>query len=119
VSLLGVVAIERPELRRRQPGMAARGELCTIEREVRTGDCIEAEGVAFLDDDARGLAQTSTTKGSVMAGSPWSLSTWSRSDDSTMVEIVEVGLTRNKAPPCGVNMAMNSSAPTLRTSRAT
>ncbi|HMJ98304.1 MAG TPA: hypothetical protein VK552_03250 [Reyranella sp.] len=56
MSLLGVVAIERPELRRRQPGMAARGELCAIEREVRTGDCIEAEGVAFLDDDARGLA---------------------------------------------------------------
>jgi hypothetical protein len=59
VNLLGVmaiVAIERAELRRRQPGMAARGELCTIEREERTGYCIEAEGVAFLDDDTRGLA---------------------------------------------------------------
>jgi hypothetical protein len=59
VNLLGVmaiVAIERAELCRRQPGMATRGELCAIEREERTGYCIEAEGVAFLDDDTRGLA---------------------------------------------------------------
>jgi hypothetical protein len=56
VSLLGIVAIECAELRCRQPGMAARRELCTIEREERTGYCMEAEGVAFLDDDTRGLA---------------------------------------------------------------
>jgi hypothetical protein len=56
VSLLGVVAIERAELRRCQSGMAARGELCAIDLEERTGQRVEAEGVAFLDDDAGGLA---------------------------------------------------------------
>jgi hypothetical protein len=59
VSLLGVVAvvaIERAQLRRRQPSVAARRELCAIEREERMGDCMEAEGVALLDDDTRGLA---------------------------------------------------------------
>jgi hypothetical protein len=59
VSLLGVVAvvaIERAQLRRRQPSVAARRELCAIEREERMGDCMEAVGVALLDDDTRGLA---------------------------------------------------------------
>jgi hypothetical protein len=59
VSLLGVVAvvaIERAQLRRRQPSVAARRELCAIEREERMGDCMEAEGVALLHDDTRGLA---------------------------------------------------------------
>jgi hypothetical protein len=56
VSFLGGGTIECDELCRRQPGMAARGELCAIEREEGPGQCMEAEGVAFLDDDTRGLA---------------------------------------------------------------
>jgi hypothetical protein len=59
VNLLGVMAImaiECAELRRRQTGVAARGELCAIELEEGPGYCIEAEGIAFLDDDAGGLA---------------------------------------------------------------
>jgi hypothetical protein len=56
VTNLGIVAIERAELRCRQPGMAARGELRAIELEEGTGHRIEAKGVAFLDDDAGGLA---------------------------------------------------------------
>jgi hypothetical protein len=56
VTILGIVAIERGELRRRQPRMAARGELRAIELEERMGQRIEAEGIAFLDDDAGGLA---------------------------------------------------------------
>ena len=44
------------ELRCRQPGMAARGELRAVELEEGMSHRIEAEGVAFLDDDAGGLA---------------------------------------------------------------
>jgi hypothetical protein len=63
VRLVGVKAIECAELRRRQPGVAARGELCTIEREEGPGNCMEAEGIAFLDDDTRGLAPHFDDKG--------------------------------------------------------
>jgi hypothetical protein len=59
VNLLGVMAImaiECAELRRRQTGVATRGELCAIELEEGPGYCIEAEGIAFLDDDTGGLA---------------------------------------------------------------
>ncbi len=71
MNLLGVMATERAELRRRQPGMAARGELGTIEREERTGYCIEAEGVAFLDDDTRGLAPDFDDEGFGQKQSPF------------------------------------------------
>jgi hypothetical protein len=56
VTIVGIVAIERAELRCRQPGMAARGELRAIELKEGMSHRIEAEGVAFLDDDAGGLA---------------------------------------------------------------
>jgi hypothetical protein len=56
VTILGIVAIERGELRRRQSRMAARGELRAVELEERMGQRIEPEGIAFLDDDTGGLA---------------------------------------------------------------
>ena len=56
MTILGIVAIERGELRRRQSRMAARGELRAVELEERMGQRIEAEGIAFLDDDTGGLA---------------------------------------------------------------
>ena len=36
--------------------MARRGELHAVQLEERAGDRVEAEGIAFLEDDARGLA---------------------------------------------------------------
>jgi hypothetical protein len=56
VTILGIVAIERAELRCRQSRMAARGELRAVELEEGMRQRIEAEGIAFLDDDAGGLA---------------------------------------------------------------
>jgi hypothetical protein len=56
VTILGIVAIERGELRRRQSRMAARGELRAVELEEGMGQRIEAESIAFLDDDTGGLA---------------------------------------------------------------
>jgi hypothetical protein len=56
VTVIGRVAIERAELRCRQSGMAARGELRAVELEEGMSHRIEAKGVAFLDDDAGGLA---------------------------------------------------------------
>ncbi|HEX9523349.1 MAG TPA: hypothetical protein VF949_10285, partial [Reyranella sp.] len=81
MTLLGVipikVAIEGAEPRRRQPGMAGRGELRTIELEEGTGQRIEAEGVAFLDDDTGGLAPNFDDEGFGHGWISWSLSTWS------------------------------------------
>jgi hypothetical protein len=99
--------------------MARRGELRTMELEEGTGHRIEAEGVAFLDDDTGGLAPNFDDEGFGHGWISWSLSTWSRSGDSTMAEIAEVALTRSKDPSCGVNVAMNSSALTLRALRTT
>jgi hypothetical protein len=56
VTIVGIVAIERAELRCRQPGVAARGELRAVELEEGMGQRIEAEGIAFPDDDTGGLA---------------------------------------------------------------
>ena len=36
--------------------MAGRRELCAIQFEERTSECMEAEGIAFLEDDARRFA---------------------------------------------------------------
>jgi hypothetical protein len=73
VNLLGVMAIECAELRRRQTGVAARGELCAIELEEGPGYCIEAEGIAFLDDDAGGLAPHFDDEGFGHGWISWSL----------------------------------------------
>ena len=49
---------------RGQPGMAQGVELGAVQLGERTGKGVEAEGVAFLEDDTAGLPQTSTTSGS-------------------------------------------------------
>jgi hypothetical protein len=119
VTIVDIASAEAIEPRRRQPGMAKRGELRTVKLEEGMGHRVEAEGVAFLDDDTDGLAPHFDNEGFGHGWISWSLSTWSRSDDSTMAETAEVALTRSKGPSCGVNVAMNSSALTLRSVRAT
>jgi hypothetical protein len=56
VTIVDIASAEAIEPRRRQPGMAGRGELRAVDREEGTRHRIEAEGVAFLDDDTGGLA---------------------------------------------------------------
>jgi hypothetical protein len=56
VTIIGIVALERGELRCRQPRMTAGGELRAVELEEGMSHRIEAEGVAFPDDNAGGLA---------------------------------------------------------------
>jgi len=114
VTIAGIASAEAIEPRRRQPGMAGRGELHAIKLEEGMGHRIEAEGVALLDDDTGGLAPNFDDEGFGHGWISWSLSTWSRSGDSTMAETAEVALTRSKDPSCGANVAMNSSALTLR-----
>jgi len=46
----------RVKARRRQPGEAGLGELRTVEFEERRGHGVEAEGIAFLQNDAGKLA---------------------------------------------------------------
>jgi hypothetical protein len=54
MTILGVMPME--DTRRRQPGMAWRGELRAVELKEGSGHGMEAEGVAFPDDDTGGLA---------------------------------------------------------------
>jgi hypothetical protein len=56
VTVIGLVAMKDVEARRRQPRMAACGELHAIDLEERTSHRMKAEGVAVLDDDTGGLA---------------------------------------------------------------
>jgi len=53
--------------------MAARGELCTVELEEGTGQRMEAEGVAFPDDDTGGLAPDFDDEGFGHGWISWSL----------------------------------------------
>jgi hypothetical protein len=46
----------RIESRRRQPGKTGLGELRAVELEERRGNGVEAEGIPFLQNDARKLA---------------------------------------------------------------
>jgi hypothetical protein len=118
VTNVGVVAMTDVEARRRQPRMAARGELHAIDLEEGTGHRMKAEGVAVLDDDTGRLAPDFDNEGFGHGWISWSVSTWSRPGASTMVEFAEVTLTRSKVLSCGINEAVNSSALILRTSRA-
>ena len=89
----------RIEPRRRQPGEAGLGELRAIELEERRGNGVEAEGIAFLQNDAGKLAPDFDDEGfgQVMLDSvldhgadlPVSSPTWSRSDERAMVEVAE------------------------------
>jgi hypothetical protein len=56
----------RIEPRRRQLGEAGLGKRSTIELEERRGNGVEAEGIAFLQDDAGNLAPDFDDEGFVM-----------------------------------------------------
>jgi hypothetical protein len=101
------VARVRIEPRRRQPGEAWLGERGTVELEERRGNGVKPEGIAFLQNDAGKLAPDFDDEG---FGHGWiSLVrlTWSRSDESTRVEVVEAAPVRSKDLSCGINMARN------------
>jgi hypothetical protein len=89
----------------RQPGVTERGELRAIEDEERLRDGAETEGIAFPQHHTGGLAPDFDDEG---FGHGWiSLVrlTWSRSDESTRVEVVEAAPVRSKDLSCGINMA--------------
>jgi hypothetical protein len=102
-----VLAIEiKP--RRRKARMTARRELRAVEREVRRGDRMETESVAFLQHHTDGLAPDFDDEG---FGHGWISRlalTWPRSPGSTMVGIAEPALAESKSFPWGINMAITT-----------
>jgi len=91
----------------RQPGMTERGELRAIEDEERLRDGAETEGIAFPQHHTGGLAPDFDDEGFGHDEISLVRLTWSRSDDSTRVEVVEAAPVRSKDLSCGINMARN------------
>jgi hypothetical protein len=105
--IAGIVPAIDIEAGGRQPGMTERGELRAIEDEERRRDRVETERVAFSQHHAGGLAPDFDDERFGHGGISLVRLTWSRSNESTRVEIVEAAPTRSKDLSCGINVAMN------------
>jgi hypothetical protein len=105
--IAGIVPAIDIEAGGRQPGMTERGELRAIEDEERRRDGMEAERVAFPQHHAGGLAPDFDDEGFGHGEISLVRLTWSRSDESTRLEVVEAAPMRSKDLSCGINVAMN------------
>jgi hypothetical protein len=89
----------------RQPGMTERGELSAVEDKERRRHGMETEGIAFPQHHTGGLAPDFDDEGFGHGEISLVRLTWSRSDGSTRVEVVEAFPIRSKDLLCGFNVA--------------